>query len=152
MAVYFAQLPTGAIKIGHSDDVPTRLKQLEAHYGVPLVLLHTEPGSRPEEEGWHERFDHLRLGRSEQFMPAADLMAAIGRPLMVAANPGTTEATKGRTTLVRMDDELVEKARKVAALRRIGLGEYLASLLRPLVKRDLEREARKLTGGPKGEE
>ena len=90
MPVYFAQaVDGGAIKIGHSVDVPSRIKQLESHYGRRLAVLATLPGGRPEEQAIHGRFDHLRFGRSEQFQPAPDLLAFIGRPLFVNATPVT---------------------------------------------------------------
>lgn len=79
--IYFAQpLDGGPIKIGHNQDVPTRLAQLEAPYGRPLALLATLPGDRAEEQAIHRRLAHLRLDRRgsrgtrpEQFRPAADL-------------------------------------------------------------------------------
>lgn len=93
MSIYFAQpLAGGPIKIGCSDDVPRRLRQLEAHYGQPLALLATMSGGRDEEQAIHARFAHLRLGRTEQFRPATDLMTFIGRPLLVGANPEAVEA------------------------------------------------------------
>lgn len=88
MSVYFAQgVDGGAIKIGTSRNVPARLRQLESNYARPLVLLGTLPGGRSEEQAIHERFAHLRLGRTEQFRPEADLMKFIGRPLFVSAAP-----------------------------------------------------------------
>lgn len=98
--IYFAQgVGGGPVKIGYSEDVDARLCQLESHYGQPLALLATMPGDFETEAEIHKRFAHLRFARSgrrgvnpEQFRPAADLMAFIGRPLLVAANPDATEA------------------------------------------------------------
>jgi predicted HicB family RNase H-like nuclease len=72
---------------------------------------------------------------------------------MVAA--GTLDVAKKRktsesrrfNTLVRMDTELVERARKVAALKGLSVAEYFAEVLRPIVDRDLAREVKKLSGG-----
>jgi hypothetical protein len=91
--IYFAQ-PTdgGPIKIGCTEDVSRRLKQLESHYGCPLALLKVIPGDFEEEKAIHERFLHLRLGKTEQFQPASDLMAFLGRPLLVDPNPDAVEA------------------------------------------------------------
>jgi hypothetical protein len=89
--IYFAQMPNGAIKIGFSENVPARMRDLKKYYGVDLALLHVEDGGRRDEIAWHNRFSHLRLGRTEQFRPASDLMAAIGRPLLVGVNPDTVE-------------------------------------------------------------
>lgn len=104
MAVYFVQsVDGGAIKIGTSRDVPLRIKQLEADYARPLAILGTMPGGREEEREIHERFSHLRFGRSEQFRPEPDLLAFIGRPLFVSAVP-VVEAMPnvGRVTLVNL--------------------------------------------------
>ena len=106
--IYFLQ-PTdgGPIKIGFSADVDTRHKALEAHYRRPLALLATLPGGRTEEAEIHRRFDHLRLdnggsrgARIEQFRPAADLLAFIGRPLLVDANPDAVEAMPGNERII----------------------------------------------------
>jgi hypothetical protein len=96
--IYFAQpVAGGPIKIGCSGNVEARLGQLEAHYGCRLSLLATMPGDRRTEAEIHARFAHLRFGRTEQFRPEADLMAFIGRPLLVGANPDAVEAMAGRT-------------------------------------------------------
>src|SRR5690606_27587438 len=91
--IYFAQLPTGAVKIGYTGiDLETRMAQLEYEFGVPFALIHAVPGDREDESEWHSRFDHLRLpGNGEQFRPGPDLMAAIGRPLLVSSNPDAIE-------------------------------------------------------------
>ncbi len=47
-------------------------------------------------------------------------------------------------TLVRLDDDLVIRAKKVAALKGISLAEYFSDTLRPIVDRDLSREVKKL--------
>jgi hypothetical protein len=92
--VYFAQLPGGSVKIGYTETLDARLDQLRAHYGAELALLATMPGDRSVEAEIHDRFAHLRFGRTEQFKPAADLMEFIGRPLLVDANPDAVEATQ----------------------------------------------------------
>jgi hypothetical protein len=90
--IYFAQSPDGGtVKIGCSDNVPTRIKQLETHYGRPLALLATMPGGRDQERAIHERFDRHRLRKTEQFRPAAEIMAFIGRPLLVGPDPDAVE-------------------------------------------------------------
>lgn len=102
--IYFAQaIDGGPIKIGCTGDVSRRCKQLENHYGKPLAILGTMDGSRAEEAEIHARFAHLRLtGRStngrriEQFKPAADLMAFIGRPLLVSADSDAVEVMRTR--------------------------------------------------------
>lgn len=100
--IYFAQATDGGpVKIGTSADVDTRLHQLEQHYGKPLALLATLPGGREEEARIHARFAHLRLGRTEQFLPNRELMSFLGRPLLVSANPGVVEVMKGTNSRIR---------------------------------------------------
>ena len=95
--IYFLQpIDGGPVKIGHTADVAARLHQLELHYGRPMALLATMEGGRNEEQALHERFAHLRLGRTEQFRPDRELMEFIGRPLLVGANPDAVEALVGR--------------------------------------------------------
>jgi hypothetical protein len=90
--LYFIQTVSGGpIKIGHSEDVDARIKQLESHYDQPLALLATMPGGEKEERALHQRFSPWRLGRTEQFQPVAELLAFIGRPLLVGPNPNAVE-------------------------------------------------------------
>jgi hypothetical protein len=116
--VYFLQATdgTGPVKIGTSVDVPARVKALESHYRRPLAVLATMPGGRDEERAIHERFSHLRFGRTEQFRPEADLLAFIGRPLFVNACP-VVEPMEDRDT------------RKPIALVVRGSPEYKAWLV-----------------------
>lgn len=155
--IYFMQSPEGGpVKIGYSANVDARLRQLEAHYGQPLALLATMRGGPDEEAAIHERFSHLRLkGKSnlgrriEQFRPAADLMTFIGRPLLVGVNPDTVEVLKKRTTLVRMADELVEKARYVAAQQGVSVTELLSGWVRPIVDREFRKAGKNIVEGEK---
>jgi Meiotically up-regulated gene 113 len=120
--IYFAQLPTGAIKIGCSEDVDARLGQLEGHYRQPVALLHTMEGDRETEREIHERFSHLRFGRTEQFRPAVDLMTFIGKPLLVSQNPDAVEAIPGppdvTTWGVRMTREYQDWLSRLASSDR----------------------------------
>lgn len=91
----------GPVKIGFTDNLAARHKQLESHYGRPLAILTTMPGDMGREAEIHARFAHLRYDapdrrgrRLEQFRPAAELMEFIGRPLLVDLNPDTVEALK----------------------------------------------------------
>lgn len=86
--IYFAQsVDGGPIKIGFSEDVRRRIKQLESHYRQSLVLLAEMDGDQDTEAEIHERFASARFGRSEQFQPTPELMAFIGRPLFAEASP-----------------------------------------------------------------
>jgi hypothetical protein len=90
--IYFLQpVDGGPVKIGFTDNLDVRRKALEANYGRELAILAMLDGGREEEAEVHARFSHLRFGRTEQFKPAPDLMAFIGRPLLVDANPDAVE-------------------------------------------------------------
>lgn len=82
----------GPVKIGTSTNVERRRVSLERAYGSRLVVLATFDGGRTEEEELHRRFAHLRLGRTEQFKPAPELMSFLGRPLLAPANADAVEA------------------------------------------------------------
>jgi hypothetical protein len=109
--IYFLQSSSGGpIKIGYSQDVETRIGQLEADFGRPLALLRVMPGGRDEEKAIHGRFAHLRLGQTEQFRPASDLMDFIGRPLLVGANPDTVEVMGvDRVTIVNLKGSMEQR-------------------------------------------
>jgi hypothetical protein len=47
-------------------------------------------------------------------------------------------------TLVRMDDDLCAKARKLAVLRGISMAKMFADVLRPWIDREWAKEVRKL--------
>jgi predicted HicB family RNase H-like nuclease len=70
---------------------------------------------------------------------------------MTAAPTEVPDVAKKRSesrkfnTLVRFDDDLAAKARKVAALKGISLAEYLVDIVRPIVDRDMTKEIKKLS-------
>lgn len=138
--IYFLQpVSGGPIKIGFTDqDVEVRRKQLEAVYGQPLSVLGTMLGGRQVETDMHERFAHLRLGRTEQFRPAADLMAFIGRPLLVDPNPDTVEAMSPRRkgTKIRVSEEFAEAIAKAAFMRNMKVEEFLDTILLQVIEED----------------
>jgi hypothetical protein len=107
--IYYARTPTGSIKIGCTDDVEERLRDLESYYGAPLVLLARMPGNREVEAAIHARFAPYRIGRTEQFQPAPDLMEwiedlaeAIGRASRVATDWDAVGAVEPMTPAVRL--------------------------------------------------
>lgn len=156
--IYFMQaVDGGPVKIGFTDDLPTRHYQLERNYGRPLAILATMEGGREREAEIHARFAHLRLGKKEQFRPGVDLMQFIGRPLLVGANPDAVELMESREDArryVRLDDELCEIGRKLAAIRGTTMTELFTGILKPVVEREygkeLDREAERFKGKPKG--
>lgn len=147
--IYFLQATDGGpVKVGFTtQDVEDRVKQLESHYGKPLAVLATLPGDHDREREIHERFAHLRLGRTEQFQPARELMDFIDRPLLVDPNPETVEAIPSRhtgTLPAKIDAMLVGRAQMIAKSRGISLAEYISETLRPTVDRDFFKEMKKL--------
>ncbi len=62
------------LKIGFSQDVERRVKDLQFASGQDLVLLRTEPGARSEEKSLHIRFQHLRV-KGEWFSYDGELKA-----------------------------------------------------------------------------
>jgi hypothetical protein len=155
--IYFLQsIEGGPIKIGFTDDLMQRHRQLEKHYARPLALLATMEGGADREAEIHRQFDHLRFGRTEQFRPGPDLMAFIGRPLLVHPNPDTVEVMLSRSaaedaefglTAVKIDRGVASMAKWVASSRGITLAEYLTELLRGPVGRDMAKGSKRLTSG-----
>jgi hypothetical protein len=60
--------------------------------------------------------------------------------------------TKRNDVSVKVDADVVAEAKMVAASRDMSLAEYLSELIRPLVRRDLERETTRRIQPPKGKE
>lgn len=126
--IYFLQpVDGGPVKIGRTDNLDARRKQLEAHYGCQLALLATMPGDKEEESEIHERFREIRFGRTEQYRPTSELMAFIGKPLLVGANSDSVEAMeshskallcafKGSKAFADWFDELVAHTRLPATV------------------------------------
>jgi hypothetical protein len=56
------------------------------------------------------------------------------------------EMTRRNDAAVKIDADVVRKAKTVASSRDIPLAEYLSELLRPLVDRDLKDHARRVLG------
>ena len=77
--IYFAQLPTGAIKIGKTDDIDRRMRGLKSQFKGPVLLLKTIPGGFKREWATHYRFRHLRVPGTEQFKPEPELMKFISK-------------------------------------------------------------------------
>jgi hypothetical protein len=125
--VYFAQLESGAIKIGTTEDLEQRLDTLASLYSHRLALLATMPGSFQEEAEIHRRFDHLRFPGTEQFRPGPDLMEFIGKPLLIAANPEMVEATSAMVSVrpVHMTEAYAEWIDQFASAERMGVATLI---------------------------
>ncbi len=71
--IYFIQTSVDRIKIGTTENLARRLGQLK-NLGDHLILLATIPGDRSREQEIHAQFAHLRIGHTELFRFADDLM------------------------------------------------------------------------------
>ncbi len=58
--VYFLRRSDGAVKIGTTTNLVSRVKALETACG-PLAVLHVEPGGYELERAYHRRFDAERV-------------------------------------------------------------------------------------------
>jgi hypothetical protein len=65
---------------------------------------------------------------------------------MAAKKPGRPMGNRSDTT-VKMDADVVAKAKIAAAYKGKSLAEYLTELVRPLVVRDIEQEHARMKGG-----
>ena len=76
--IYFARLKTGLIKIGYTDHLERRVRELRIECESTMDVLATEPGDRWRESCLHRRFGSLRCPRwTELFRPGLDLAAHI---------------------------------------------------------------------------
>lgn len=140
----------GPIKIGYSKNVANRHRQLEKRFGRKLAVLATMPGEFAEEREIHERFSHLRFKDTEQFRPGPDLLAFIGRPLMVSPIPDLVEEMHNQDgmRLIRTSDEFAEAIRDASSLEKMSIAEfaqtYLTRTVRDHYKKTLKRLAKKV--------
>jgi hypothetical protein len=126
--IYFVQCTDGGpIKIGYSVDVEARVRKLEAYYGRPLSLLAAMPGDLGTEAEIHEQFAHLRLGRTEQFRPAAELLEFVGRMDRIAVNPDAVEVMSPQFVDIqlRVDLETHEKIKSLADQEGSSVPAYI---------------------------
>jgi hypothetical protein len=110
------------------------------HYGQPLALLATMPGDRSTEREIHERFSHLRLGKTEQFQPGRDLLEFIGKPLLVGINPAVVEAIPGRAVAVRLSDQDHKRLDRIAKAKGLNMAAYSRMAILERLKADEEAE------------
>lgn len=72
--VYFLQQGEGGpVKVGVTDNVVRRVKELEAQRGARLTLLATMPGTRDLEQAIHRALAAHRI-EGEWFRPVADVV------------------------------------------------------------------------------
>ena len=75
--IYFIGPEAGIVKIGFTNDLPTRLKRLQMGSPVPLFILATAEGRPMTDEGaYHRRFIQWRE-HGEWFLRTVDVDAEI---------------------------------------------------------------------------
>jgi hypothetical protein len=140
----------GTVKIGFAENVELRRAQLEYYYGRPLSLLATLPGGRDEERAIHKRFESLRVGRTEQFLPGPELMAFIGRPLFVNQGNVILMVPTVKGGPVRLTDEALKWARIASGYTGQSMAEYVSQFVAEHARLDAERLHAEVTKKEKG--
>ena len=67
----------GPVKIGHSNDPRTRLRELQVAHHRKLTILRKFEGGEVEERLLHDKFEHLRL-RGEWFRFSKKMLGDVG--------------------------------------------------------------------------
>ena len=127
--IYFMQpVDGGPVKIGHSEDVDRRRRQLAWGYGKPLTLLKVMPGGREEERAMHDRFAAYRIDNSELFEPSHELMEFIAA---IKDMPSISD----EYISVKIDKAIVAQARMIAAREGKSISDLLSDMLvQPITK------------------
>lgn len=102
MSVYFIKAE-GRIKIGFSDDVPTRVKQVLSAYPEG-ELLASMPGDRELEKFFHRKFAADRIF-GEWFTPTDELLSLV--EMCQSANSPEKDKVRG-SLLTRFEDRFSE--------------------------------------------
>lgn len=82
--VYFARSTNGLIKIGYSNDLRRRMRELSCETKTTVTVLASFPGDRIDEYLTHYRFHESHV-RGEWFRPSPALMAYIAELSQEAA-------------------------------------------------------------------
>lgn len=114
MIYYIQSKETGLIKIGTSERVKSRMKQISKQHKSDMCICALSEGGRSEEQDIHSVFG-MHRAHGEWFYPHPDLMLHI-------ENVGMREIPKDKVGVytVRVDDEF--KARLEAEAKRRGIG------------------------------
>ena len=138
--IYFIQaVDGGPIKIGTTVRLTERLRALSREFGKELRVLAVTDGSYDQEKALHQRFAHLNVV-NELFEPGDDLLGFIvqrGRQW-----DGKDEATAREP--VRIDADVLDDIRAVTGFNKLPISQYISDILRPIVRKDLERYARRV--------
>lgn len=123
MSVYFLRAE-GRIKIGYSDDVEKRAKQVFRAY-PDGEILGSMPGDRALEAHLHRKFADSRLF-GEWFEPSDDLMTLIG---VVCTGPDLPEPKKAHgSVLLSFEDKFCEDSADCLRAYIVASGDYKSAL------------------------
>jgi len=101
MSVYFIQAgEDGPIKIGHTSNVPSRLKSLQTGHAAKLKVLGQCEGDKKLEKSLHHKFAEHRL-TGEWFNPVQEILAEIAE----RCAPVPSQESTARENLLDMDFE-----------------------------------------------
>lgn len=143
--IYFARVGTdGPIKIGSTDDLCCRVRNLQSHYRKYVTILHNMDYYIEKEREIQKRFSHLRIGKTEEFRPDPSLEKFIGKPLQAKAVAVPTHYMLG-LRIVRLDADLVTMSKGIAKRNGITTSDYIGALLRPILEREWAAEVRRMT-------
>jgi hypothetical protein len=138
--VYFAQTPTGSIKIGTTVWFPRRMKAHARRCAMALLGVHD--GGPAEERAVHRRFAHLRLDagrpgrRPELFRPDPELVGYVAENCRDPDLLDRLHEVKGWEVIVRLEPPAPdhkefrnlapEEETNMALLARRIIQEYIA--------------------------
>lgn len=74
-------------------------------------------------------------------------MSATLEGVAMAKSKGRPKKATGEGTAVRLDSDVVSKAKYLASLKGMAMSEYLSNHLRPIVEREFRAAGRSLLEG-----
>lgn len=122
--IYFLQTGDGrAVKIGLTENVQTRQRDLQSANPYPLVLLATMPGGLTKERELHRRFQAGRI-TGEWFRYSTPGLADFIAGLRHQEDLRDQQQAE-RIQLLAEPDDFLLKAREVGAILRLSTGTVL---------------------------
>jgi hypothetical protein len=88
----------------------------------------------------HQRFAHLRLGRTERFRPEPELTEFVGSPTWEGMPPVEDEVPPNPLATAKIAWKVFRNVKVAARNRGMSISKYLSVTLAPIVNADLERE------------
>jgi hypothetical protein len=141
--VYFMRLARKRlIKIGCTQDLMYRKRELERHYGRKLFILGTIPGDFDDEQWVHEKFAHLRVEKGwkgaaqELFHSAPDLLEFIN-----SGGPILTESVRFHINFIYHVNELNKRrrtfVRSSAIEQNLPIADHINNIFRSAIDRNI---------------